>query len=283
MLFPNVLQLSTDNLQPPSAAFSFGARMLRGRGRARAFTASAAAASGPPVSAGKLLWLDADDAASMTLSGSNVTSWTNKAGAGEVFTVGAGTPIVDAVVFPKNSVRLGTGAAVSYMTNATGVAIPENSTVFMVLYWANVAQNTMALALHKGTSTAAVTTAGGRPIWMAYTGSNGSAVGSAQQSTTVYKETTTGLQAKGARGLWVFRTPDPNTAGTIRLDGVNRSLAAGGSTDVPLGMVVNTIGSSDSTYLSQGYLAELIVYDSVLSDGNTTSTEAYLKAKWGTP
>ena len=243
----------------------------------------AAGSSGPPVSSGKLLWLDASDAETLVLSGSNVTSWASKAGLNEVFTTNQGTPAIDSTSFALNSVRLGVATAVTSMTNATGVAITENSTVFMVMFWANVSRATMILALHKGTALNSIAGGTGRPWWGPNTAANGSAVGSAQQSGTVYKETTTGLQAKGTRGLWVWRTPDPNTNAVIRLNGVDRTLASGGSTDVPAGMVVNTIGCSDNNYISQGSLAELIVYNTALSTDDTEATEAYLKVKWGTP
>lgn len=75
-----------------------------------------------------------------------------------------------------------------------------------------------------------------------------------------------------------------NTTSAARQDGVSIA-TSGHSTNTPnIAAALFYMGRwADFSAFFHGYIGEMLVYDSKLSDANRDAVEAYLKAKWGTP
>jgi hypothetical protein len=82
----------------------------------------------PPKVSGLVLWLDANDASSFTLSGSNVTQWRDKSGSGNHFSVVSGTPtrITDGSLTVVNI----SGGTI--MTGTSSISFTTSYSIFVV-------------------------------------------------------------------------------------------------------------------------------------------------------
>jgi len=72
---------------------------------------------------------------------------------------------------------------------------------------------------------------------------------------------------------------------TIRANGTNVSRVARNdpTTAITLPLAIGRPGSAYAAEYWNGMIAELVLFDRVVSDSELTAVETYLKAKWGTP
>jgi len=236
----------------------------------------ASSRKGLPVS-GASLWLDASDASTFTFSsGTRVSQWNDKSGNGYHFVqaTGASQPDRSATQNGKDAVKFKVSGSAYFMTNTSlGDWSASAFTFFAVIdfnegeYSAIIGRNSTA-GLQLGANFTAVNFAISR-IGQATASSNLQPTGS-NADVAVYKSSGIG---SGSISVDFYKN---GTAGSGAL--VLFSLGSGNK---------NIIGaSSDGTadqFGNNGYICELILYPSQLSDTNRNSVEAYLKTKWGTP
>lgn len=236
-----------------------------------------------------LLWLDANDSAQLTLDSSTpkvVSGWRDKANAlTYVQATTAQQPTLNVSVFAggKGFVDFGISAQ-KWLTSPVNLNIPQGVTVFMVAYWGTRNAAGSSINLQKGTSSSAQNSAAGAPLFAIIT--TGNTVGAAQfyMSATgqVFSGATNGI-AKGGIGQYAVTVPAANVGqGRARLNGAD-TIVSNVNGAMPAGLQVNTIGNSDTTYLSNGGFAECLMFSRILTIGEIYAVEQLLKAKWGTP
>jgi hypothetical protein len=232
------------------------------------------------------LWLDGNDPATLNTTGTAINSWTDKSPSGKVFSqaTAGNKPTLDSTIFPgKSCVNFGITTN-TWLTSASDLVIPVNSTVFIVYYWGTRTNSYMSLSLQKGTSASALQGGVGIPYFTVYTASSGGFLGypaatgqfiSSSGGTYAYQKTA--ITQRGARGMMTMRTPNSTGKMIFRADMAGRETIFAGTT-LPSASSVNTIGSTDSLYTVNGAIAAVVIYDSVLSDLNVAKVEALLGA-----
>lgn len=229
----------------------------------------------PPV-AGYSLWLDAADPSVFTFSsGSRVSQWSDKSGNSNHFTNNnsASQPDRSATQGGKSAVKFDVGGATYYLTNTSlGDWSASSFTVFVVVDLNNgsftgiIGRNSLA-ALQLGADGSNVNVAISRigqatsSSTLAYTGTNADVVT---------------FKSAGVSGGNITVTPYRN--GTSASN-ISIAITSAGDKNA-LGAMRD--GAADS-FGDDGYICEVLLYPSQLSDSNRSSVETYLKAKWGTP
>lgn len=216
------------------------------------------AAGGPPV-AGYWVWYDASDVASITESGGLVSQLADKSG-NSIHLTASGVQRPTTGTRTQNGLNVldfnGTlnGLAATFGSRTT------NRTIF-------------AVALSD------VGTGGSNIVGMSFGGLYTDAplvrfavyAGTAMAGRTIVTSANvhTAIVQAAANDRLYFN-------GTLDTDGNAGGTTA--ATAVALGSAVDY-----GSFWWNGWIAEAIIYESVLSDGDRGSVEAYLKAKWGTP
>lgn len=235
----------------------------------------------PPITTGLLLWLDADDAATLTVVGSDVTAWEDKASSA-VFSLPSGgiAPTLNTTYFQRPSVDFGLGTQSVVLRTSTPVAFSRPITIFQTLYWPSTSSTYAALSLQDGVASNALQ-GGATPssafVYRSTQGSGGLQTTAAPPLAYAYATN----QSTVATGAWhtiVYQTPTAMSGAVIRYDGAAVAIATAGT--APSSGQFDTVGSSDGLYLANGAFAEVLVYDGALSTTDIQSIEAYLTAKW---
>lgn len=221
--------------------------------------------SSPTSISGCMLWLDAADATSVTLStGSNVSSWRDKSGRGCNTTSSTGT-----VTFPANSNGLFfDGGSSLFLPNDT---LPIGNTSYSyffiftstdsslqvrnILTAGTTANGQMFAIRNAGTGSGRVNT-----YWFNFDLATTNAFTSNQRSFV-----STFYQSGGQRSVWVnFVQGAVDTPGTRSQTNVNNRIGH---------------GPYDNPWL--GLIHEIIVYSNALPAFERQQIEGYLAAKWG--
>lgn len=242
----------------------------------------------PLTISGCKLWLDADDASTITSSGGQASDWTDKTGAvrgaaNYVFSQATSglQPLVNNTYFSKNCLDFDRGAT-GWLKSSTDIPAPVDNTMFIVCYWGNKSNTYLSLNIQKGTPSDAIQYGTCYPVWNHYSPSNAAAAFQVEYTGSVYAYTTgAGYQTKGTRGLTTCKSPAVQSGSVINSNGIAKAISYTGTN--PGSLVFNTIGNSDTLYVCNGAFAEIILYDTILSAGDTSDVEGYLKTKWGTP
>jgi hypothetical protein len=233
--------------------------------------------SAAPI-AGYSLWLDGADATTFTFSsGTRVSQWNDKSANGYHFVqaTGAAQPDRNVTQNGKTAVKMAVSGSTYFMTNTSlGDWSASAFTVFSVIdfnagnFTATIGRNSTA-ALAMGSNSASANFAISR-IGQATSSSNLTPTGS-NADVAVYK----------SAGI---------SSGSISLDFYKNGTAGSGAlTLTSLGSGnKNIIGGSVDTAVTDrfgddGYICEILLYPSQLSDLDRNSVESYLKNKWGTP
>jgi hypothetical protein len=217
---------------------------------------------------GCALWLDGADRGSMTFSGSTITQWNDKSGNGKNATISSGrigatfSSALNCVYFQSASV----GYQTSYLAN------PTNETMFIV---ANVDSpsseyNNTLICGQQGARSLGVGWNGGRDA-----------------TTCAYLN---------SHVSWRVSTPSGSyTAGTTALitgqvsSGTSLSIAMNGatfSTGSEGGFYANTtthlgVDTTTTGYYYNGFVMEILFYNSVFTTSQRQQVEGYLAHKWG--
>lgn len=211
-----------------------------------------------PLSLSPKAWWDASDAATITLSGANVTAWADKSGNGYTLTPGTSPTYATAAQNGLNVVEFnGTNQYLTSGASLTG----NDRTCFAVLkrvsgtgYQGIVQSSSYGMIVN-------ITNSALRHWAAASALNNTTPMTSWTQVTTKLKNSVTrthdtwanGGDHQSSSGFYAAETGE-----TLLVGGVN---FGGGPLQV----------------------AEIIWYWSLLSDTDRQAVEAYLKAKWGTP
>jgi hypothetical protein len=209
-------------------------------------------------------WYDADDAASFTLSGANITQWRDKSGKERHLSAAGTTP-------PKRSVgtiKAGRGSVdldgTAWLSVVDGNANQKPFSVFGVVRHAGTAtyRSIIGCSGSNGLSHR-LTNAHRQSLMKQYVAEIG-------QSTTPLPTSAACLfgVTYSAAGVWAIR--------------LNSAANGGGTNDQVYNAATNTliVGNANGEPLT-GNIAELIKYDRVLTAAEINQVEAYLSMKWG--
>ena len=239
------------------------------------------AAAGLPVS-GAALWLDADDASTFTYSsGSLVSQWNDKSGNGRNFTQAttSAQPLrQSSIQGGKAALNMNTSGTVRWIANSSYDFSNAAFTVFVVCDF-NASNFPAAIGRNLGS------VAGGPALAMgADSGSSFFAISRIQQATS-----SSNLAPTGSNADVVAYKSSGISSGNISVDIYKNGTAASGA------VTLSSLAAGDKTILAasrdgvadyfnpDGYICEVIIYPSQLSNGDRNLVEAYLKTKWGTP
>jgi type IV pilus assembly protein PilA len=233
----------------------------------------ATAATTPQALPNIVLWYDAADPTTLSTSSGNVSAWRDKSGRGNhLAPAGAvlGPTVATGAANGLDTLRFD-GSQELQAPHSSSLAIAGTGLTIFAVYNDSVAgASTDALLINKEQSwelgsqsdviRGAVSTATPRNwAWI------GSATSSANQWHTVS----------------LRRSP---TDFTFVLDGVSSSAATAPTGAIwPFSDVLTVGGRALYAHRWVGDIAEIVVYDGALTDGQETAVRSYLQAKWATP
>ena len=212
--------------------------------------------------AGCQLWFDSSDASSFTYSsGSIVSQWNDKSGNGRHASQAdtAKQPVRD---FTWNSLSVVAFKDAGDWLNNTGYTMPSANTVLAVtgrrvgtsyFQWISGPDAHMSLFANP-TGTVRINT-----------------VDTAVGATTVPESTQS-----------LLTTTATTSAQTVRFNRASDGTSSTASTFTGAGFALGA-GNSTGSFPGNGYLGELLLYDSVLSTTDRDALETYLRDKWATP
>lgn len=235
---------------------------------------------------GLALWLDAADASTVTLDGSNnVELWADKSGNGRNFGQ------TDSLRRPGYSTAAVNGLNAVHFDGSDDILNRASSGQT----WAFAYPLSIFVVFRAVAFSAAY-----NALWEFYTAANALNAGhtglikSTGQS-AVYATSTTGTQPNyDGTGAITYATNSTNQF-FVRLAATNDISSRGnqatdGSTSgtwtlrTNIGALALEIGASSKfSRFTQMRICEFVIYNAAISDGDRDKVEAYLKAKWGTP
>lgn len=244
----------------------------------RAFDASpliqfcAAGGSWTPLALAPSLWLDASDAATLTLSGTNVTAWADKSGAGNhAVQIGSVSTRPVILASAQNGLAVVGFDGAQYLSTQT--MSPTNSMSVFV-----VAIHTGSGAYFTCGSRGGVPSANTRSyIGQSFDGAVLSG-GVGSQANTVIKSTVTWTSYRTVGLVYDGTTVQLYNAGTNVYDAAQ---SGSGADTQPYYIGTFNQGGSPSADYMRGRIAEIVVCKRKLSAAEITALSAYLSAKWG--
>lgn len=236
---------------------------LSGRGNSPAIYGAAAAPFSPDDIAGIQLWLDASDSATITIA-TGVSQWDDKSGNSRHASQATGSkqPTVNtAAQNGLDTIRFTSANSQEMALAGTDISVDSAYTIAFVGQRAGPS-GTNEIAL--------LGAAGSRGLWW-----------NSGTDLTVYNSTN---YAQAAIASTVYNSiicTLTGSTGAIYLNGTLQTTNIGAFS---LAAVWDTLGHiAQNGIYTNADIAEVIVYDTVLSSGDRTSVQDYLKAKWGTP
>lgn len=235
--------------------------MAKGRFKRRGKNPASTTSSGfnPTLISGLQLWLDADDPTVFTYSSGDVVSqWNDKSA--NAWHVSQGTVANQPI---RNGTQNGRATVVFDGVNdrlaRASTALAQPISIFGVVEYTNVDAGNRQWFGNGGTHAAMLTDAGS---WSIYAG-------------TLVADGTDDASPHMHMGEFNGASSAYYRDGTQILSGVNPG--ANGLTILRIGADFNGLN------FWQGEIAEIVVYNSVLSAANRLAVEGYLRGKWGTP
>lgn len=241
----------------------------------------------PTDIAGLALWLDAADAATLTLDGSNnVSAWADKSGAGLSAAQATTTKRPSYTSTNRiNGINIVDFDGTDDCLQIASITLPVDSTIFAVFDQDNASTKQFFIehSSNAGSSNG---------FWIASI-TPAIVVRRAPHINSNVPSTLASIQGTAARVITGVVNRALSATGAInrmRLDGSELTMVASGSnsgTTVSESNVTDTLNigarNNGASLAFDGGLAELLIYSGVLSAGNITAVEDYLSAKWGTP
>ena len=226
------------------------------------------------VSSVLTLWLDASDTSTITSSSGNVTQWNDKSGLGYHFiqATTANSPTTGNTTL--NSRNMVNFTSSKYMTNTT-CPMGTNYTIFAVGY---TSSNGWGRLLHgSATDDAFIYLGTGNGVTQ-YATFTGNGVG--------WNDTTTNSPATSVTSACIMELTNNGTStGLIPYVNGTAQTAKNGTNAGFTGFVMGNYKYSGGVSLGaqwwNGYVAEVLVYNSVLSTTDRQTVEGYLASKWG--
>jgi hypothetical protein len=210
----------------------------------------------PPKVTGLVLWLDADDASSFSLTGSNVTQWRDKSGTGNHFSVSSGTPT--RITDGSRTVVDFTGTAI--MAGTSSISFTTSFSIFVVTRVTGANSNGVANFLDVSTKSIRYASAASLSTIQLNGGPS---------STPNADDLASTFQVNGD-------STRPATASSVytayhMFDGSPQASASG----------TPTLSSSFNSRYFTGRICEILVFNTAMINLNRQKVQGYLAWKWG--
>ena len=224
------------------------------------------------------LWLDAEDAASITLNGSNVSQWSDKSGNNRHATQGtaADQPLYSATGLNSKPILTFDGSDDVLLNASVGASGLSNVTIVSVFRQISggVSEDHQINIGQTGTTGKA------RGFYRQGFGTDLQFGGWARIATS-----TLSLDVGGTHHIFGFANSALSGTGNVLLmkDGETQTLTTSGALDTTLdGFSVGSLqGAAISTYYSNISVAEIVVLYSAITTLDRQKLEGYLAHKWG--
>lgn len=243
--------------------------------------------SGPV--AGYTAWYDASDTSTITLSGSNVTQWNDKSANAYHLTQATGTRQPQSGINTVNGLNAitydGVNDRLQASTASNWTFLQHTATHTFMVFYANTASDQRRLM---------ETSSDGEARGIMYLIDDNDTVYAECDTGDVgsrpYQMSTTSTVAQPGAGYWTFASDPGNGTAANRIKIRKNGVAAGGTNSNTASPTTSTatypltVGSwaKDSANFSfDGYMCEIIIYPSILSDSDRDKVESYLATKWG--
>lgn len=227
---------------------------------------AAATSFAPTDIAGCIAWWDASDTATITASGGAVSQWDDKSTAGRDATQSTA------------GLKPTTGAATQNSLNV--ITFNNDQLNFTAITSDDVARSCFVVGKKDAVAnaTAAFASTADNAVYFVFTGD--ATTGSVQVRRASATASSAASLANGTYGILSFTDTGGTTSSTrVGLNGTYSAAVAGGATSG--GWDVIGAYPSSATFSLTGAIAEIIVYDTVLSAGDITTVNDYLTDKWG--
>jgi hypothetical protein len=236
------------------------------------FWGAAASAPFTPASLpGLSLWLDASNAASITSSGGAVSQWNDLSGNGNNVTqsVSGAKPNIATAVAPSglNAMYFVSSPTVQFFNLASTINLDSAGyTLFAVVKRVS----TVRIACILGSTLSS----GNKYYGLWYSDSYLYTTNQSYQ----YAGTTNHAVSAYETITWTM------SSANVGSSYFNASLDSGGTASSSrTGSIAYIASGAQTAYNTNAYFGEIVLCSGVLSSGNISATQAYLKAKWGTP
>lgn len=235
---------------------------------------------GPTDIAGCVGWWDADDATTITATGSDVTQWDDKSGAGHHFvqaSAGKYPQTGTATINAKNVLSFDGTADSMSVASFAGLNGSADMTMFAVIESSATGDRVVAELTSNYSTAAAV----GFISFQTNTGRY-MTQGISDPSFNIYR-TTAIANATPYLLSWTANRATTNPQVNVYLDTAFNSTAGSvtNNTSGTFGTTGLYLGARNNASLFwSGKIAEVLLYDSVLSTSNRRAIESYLIAKW---
>jgi hypothetical protein len=222
----------------------------------------------PTSITGCLLWLDANDSTTITYSsGSNLSQWADKSGLGNNMTQGtvASQPVYGTMSNGKPGLNL---ASNKFMANNT-IALPTSYSVFAVGYGTGASNGRLLTGTADGYIFFGADSTGSN--FASYVG-NGSSWSNAVANSPNYN----------VNSLCLMEMTNNSTSNELLpyFNGNAQTGKYGGVTKALTGLTFGSNPGGGAQFWN-GYVAEVLVYNTVLSKVQRQQVEGYLSWKWG--
>jgi hypothetical protein len=225
----------------------------------------------PTQISGCVLWLDASDSATFTLSGNNVTQWRDKSGLGN-----HGAPIGTVT---RTTAAFGGRASVAFngTTIRGSVSITGTTLTVLAVYQPNVLVGDRDQRVVSFASP-------GEGDWSGIARTTGINIQGGGSKLTTYRNLTMIAESMVSHvaGVAVVGCSQyTGTAGAVFLDGVEGNALAATSGNFAISTYGLANQASGSPETLNGNIAEVIVYTTSLTTTQRQQVEGYLAWKWG--
>jgi hypothetical protein len=243
------------------------------------------AASFDPLSiSGCKLWLDAADTSTISLSGSDVTQWDDKSGNGYNFAQGTSANRPKSGTRTQNSLNVidfdGTNDSLTTTAAKSAFNFLQNSvsTIFRVIKQ----DSNSGVRFILGTNDGSFSSIG---IFQYTSSTNefarcGGGSGSAVYDISITADTNAKYQAyksDPANGTAANRIKVSTNAGAFT--GTNTGTASTSASNSTIDFILGN-DSNGGSLPYDGFIAEILIYDTILSAGDITDVQNYLAGKW---
>jgi len=221
----------------------------------------------PTSITGCTLWLDATDNTTITQASSVVSQWNDKSGTGNNMTqaTSGSRPVLSNLSNGMQALNFASG---KFMSNTT-ISFPTNYSVFIVGYVGST--TTWARLLNGTTSSDAYLFLGSGPSGVNFSTFVGNG--------TTWNDTNDNTPTNANTSLCLMEMTNNNTTtGLLPYFNGTALTAKNGSTVTFTGLCLGSINTGQPW---NGYICEVLVFNSVLSTTNRQNVEGYLANKWG--